>query len=70
MRTSNTNTEPIMIDASNLLLGKFPKPRNLYQVGWNDALQTAYDVETRNVIEGREANTDARKETDDTGDFG
>lgn len=42
----STYTEHKMIDAANLLLAKYPETHNDYEVGWNDALQTAYDVET------------------------
>lgn len=35
-----------MIDASRLLAAKIPEPSTDYENGWNDALQTAYDVET------------------------
>lgn len=45
MRISQS-TVPKMIDASRLLLAKFPVAENDYEHGWNDALQTAYDVET------------------------
>ena len=41
-----TDIQHKMIDAEELLLARFPKPRNDYQRGWNDALETAYDVET------------------------
>ena len=41
-----TNTEHKQIDAERLLAAKFPEAKTEYQHGWNDALQTAYDVET------------------------
>lgn len=47
-------TEHKMIDAANLLLAKFPETHNDYEVGWNDALQTAYDVETGSEEEENE----------------
>ena len=34
-----------LIDASRLLLAKFPDPDSDYKVGWNDALQAAYENE-------------------------
>lgn len=42
-----------MIPAYKLLEGKFQEPpRGLYQCGWNDALQAAYDDNCGKIIEG------------------
>lgn len=47
MNTNDTHYKHKLIDASRLLLARFQEPTsNEYQRGWNDALETACDVES------------------------